>query len=251
MKNNQPKNDNQNNIFKIIRIGIGSLILALIGFLLIVYVGFPLFSRSISKARDWNLLEGYAGAVSLALLIGGLIFAFIEYTNSENAKRKEKLAEEREKAKLSYEIYNAIYEKLTDREQEAARRWILSNITIKGDDEDLETWYEKTHAKIMVGAASSTTNLPEGQNAVKMTLNCFDYIGFIASHYWEVEKDTLDWISAPVAKVWRRIGPYVLHIRTLRKTTDYYLSAEYIGNLCVEWRQDKGLDDEKYVEQSL
>ena len=94
-------------------------------------------------------------------------------------------------------------------------------------------------------------DLPEGQKALKLTLNCFDYIGFIANHYWEIEADSLDWISAPIAKVWRRIGPYVLHIRTLRETTDYYLSAEYIGNLCVQWRQKKGLDDERYVKRSL
>src|SRR3990172_4800558 len=237
----------RNNFSQIIRIGIASLILALTGFLLIVYIGFPLFSQSISRTTDWNLLEGFAAAVSLALLIGGLIFAFTEYTNAENTKLKEKLVEEREKAKLSYESYNAIYERLTNPEQEAARRWILSNITIKKDGEDLETWYEKTHRTIMSGEPGSTTGLPDGQKAIKMTLNFLDYVGFIASHYWEVEKDTLDWISAPVAKIWRRIGPYVLHVRTLRNTTDYYLSAEYVGNLCVKWRQDKGLTDEEFI----
>ena len=93
--------------------------------------------------------------------------------------------------------------------------------------------------------------LPEGQKAVKLTLNCFDYIGFVASHYWEVENDSLDWISAPVAKIWRRIGPYVLHTRTLRKTRDYYLSAEYVGKLCVEWRKKKRLSDEEIVKNSI
>ena len=245
MNNHQPKNDDQNIIPKIIRIGAASALLALLGFFLIVYVLFPLFSQSVSGDRDWSLLEGFAGAASLALLLGGAIFAIVEYTNAESDKLKEKLAEDREKAKLSYEIYTAIYDKLTDPAQEAARRWILTNITIKKNNDDIEDWYEKTHATIMSGAIGSTTGLPEGQNAVKLTLNCFDYIGFIASHYWEVEADSLDWISAPVAKVWRRIGPYVLHVRALRNTTDYYLSAEYVGNLCIEWRDGKGLPDEE------
>jgi len=103
----------------------------------------------------------------------------------------------------------------------------------------------------MKGARRSADRLPEGQQAVKLTLNCFDYIGFIAKHYWDIEEDSLDWISAPIAKVWRRIGPYVLHVRTLRDTTDYYLFAEYIGNLCVEWRANKGLPDEEYVAKTL
>ena len=98
--------------------------------------------------------------------------------------------------------------------------------------------------------SSTGTGLPEGQNAVKLTLNCFDYIGFIVKHYWDVEKDSLDWISAPVAKVWRRIGPYVDHVRTVRKTTDYYLFAEHLGNLCIEYRRSKGLKDEEIVKET-
>ncbi len=251
MNNNQSKNDSQNIVPKMIRVGISSVLLALLGFFLIVYVGFPLFSQSVSGEKNWSLLEGFASAVSLALLVGGLIFAVVEYTNAETTKLKEKIAEDREKNKLSYEIYTAIYNKLTDPAQEAARRWILMNIDIKKIDEDIEDWYERTQATIMSGSVGSTTGLPEGQHAVKLTLNCFDYIGFIASHYWEVEADSLDWISAPIAKIWRRMGPYVLHVRVLRNTTDYYLSAEYVGKLCLEWRESKGLPDEEIARNTL
>jgi len=221
------------------RLIIASVVIGTIIYFIIVRLAFPAFSD------DWSLLEGFASVVSLALLAGGLVFAAIEYIGAERAKHAEKIIEDREKAKLSYEIYNAIYHKLTDPEQEAARRWILSNITIKKEDEDLIAWYEKTHEAIISGAIGVKSGLPEGQNAIKLTLNCFDYIGFIANHYWEVEADSLDWISAPIAKVWRRIGPYVLYVRELRKTTDYYLSAEYVGNLCVDWRTSKGLLDEE------
>lgn len=180
----------------------------------------------------------------MSLIAGGFTFALAEYIDAEKAKQAEK-------SKLSYDIYNAIFDKLTDPTQESARRWILENINIKGNDEDIASWYKRTNEKIMKKTARSKDGLPEGQNALKLTLNCFDYIGFIASHYWETEKDSLDWISAPIAKVWRRVGPYVLHVRTLRKTTDYYLSAEYVGDLCVQWRKAKGLPDEEIAKNTL
>lgn len=220
--------------WKLLLLILASIIIGALVYFGIIAIAFPAFSK------DWNLLEGFASVLSLALLAGGLAFALTEYIGSEKAK-------EAEKAKLSYEIYNAIYAKLTDPEQEAARRWILSNINIKGDDEDITTWYEQANAKIMEASKDNAGELPEGQKAVKLALNCFDYIGFIASHYWDIEDDSLDWISAPIAKIWRRIGPYVLHVRALRKTTDYYLFAETVGDLCVAWRQKKGLPDEVYA----
>ena len=98
--------------------------------------------------------EGFASVVSLALLIGGGAFALAEYSEKEKAKHLEKLAEEREKAKeerekanLDYGIYQAIFEKLTAPEQEAARRWILANITIPKDGEDINAWYQQDNYK--------------------------------------------------------------------------------------------------------
>jgi hypothetical protein len=217
---------------------LASIVIGTLAYFGIVLLAFPVFSN------DWNLLDGFVGVISFALLVGSLTFALTEYIGTEKAK-------EADKAKLAYEIYKAIFEKLTDPEQEAARRWILSNIDIKKEDEEIAAWYKRTNTKVMRVARDNISDLPEGQKAVKLTLNCFDYIGFIANHYWEIEADSLDWISAPIAKVWGRIGPYVMHIRTLRNTTDYYLSAEYLGELCVKWRQDKGLDDEEYVKKTL
>jgi hypothetical protein len=212
---------------------------------------FPAFSRTYSGEVDWSLLEGYVSVVSLALLAGSIAFAFAEYTDKENAKRREKLVEEREKAKLSYDIYQAIFEKLTDPEQESARRWILANIQAKKENEDIGAWYQQTHAKIMARAEGSGDELPQGQRAVKLALNCFDYIGFIANHYWDIDEDSLDWISPPIAKVWKRIGPYVKQVRTLRHANDYYLSAEQIGTRCIQWRQSRGLPDEEYAKETL
>ena len=228
------------NIFqRLLLFGLLSLALAAAGYALIVYLGFPAFTRSTS-GLTWDSFDVFTNLLSLSLFAGGVTFALAEYIDTERAKQAEK-------NKLSYDIYNAIYDKLTDPKEEAARRWILSNIEIKKPDEDIEAWYEKMNEKIM---SSTGIGLPEGQNAVKLTLNCFDYIGFIVKHYWDVEKDSLDWISAPVAKVWRRIGPYVDHVRTVRKTTDYYLFAEHLGNLCIEYRRSKGLKDEEIVKET-
>ena len=225
---------------------VASLILGFLGYLFIVWI-FPKFSQTFLGREDWNLLEGFTSLISLILLIGGLTFTLTEYFTRERKKFQEELAEEREKDKLSYEIYQAIYEKLTNPEQESARRWILSEISIKESNEKTDDWFEETNRIIMSTTNGGNEKLPTGQKSIKLTLNCFDYIGFIAEHYWDIEDDSLDWISAPIAKVWIRLRPYVMHIRKLRGIEDYYTSAEYIGDTCVEWRKEKGWLDEKYV----
>jgi hypothetical protein len=250
MKPNQLRNLNKNTFIKLFLTGLGSIIIGFAGYAAIIY-SFPFFSLSVSKEIDWSLLGTFVSVLSLALLVGSLAFALAEYIGNENAKNLEKLAEEREKAKLAYGIYQTIFEKLTMPEQEAARRWILSNITIRKEDENLDAWYEQTNAKIMSLSKAHQGDLPEGQKFVKLTLNCFDYIGFVADHYWDIEDDSLDWISVPIAKVWRRIGPYVMYVRKLRGSKDYYASAEYIGDLCVKWRQNRGFSDEIYAEKTL
>jgi len=238
MENNQTNNSNWKIYRRLFIFILASFAIAVLGYVLIRYGIYPGFARSVPDSAYWSLFDVFSSLLSMSLLAGGFTFALAEYIDKEKAKQADK-------AKLSYDIYKAIFDKLTDPEQEAARRWILSNITIKGDDEDIAAWYKKTDAKIMKVTGGNKDELPEGQKAVKITLNCFDYIGFIAAHYWEIEKDSLDWISAPVAKVWRRLGPYVRHIRDLRNTTDYYLSAEYVGDLCIEWRKSKGMPDEE------
>ena len=250
MNGKHPFGSRRHIILRLVLIGITSLIFVILGFLVIVNL-FPPFSNYTVGEVNWNMLEGFASVISLALLAGGITLAVTEYTSKEDARQAEKLAEDREKAKLSYDIYKAIFDKLTDPEQEAARRWILTNISIKKEDEDLAAWYKRTHAKIMKGGRRTRGEIPEGQNAVKLTLNCFDYIGFIAIHYWEVEADSLDWISAPIAKVWRRLGPYVEHVRTLRNTKDYYSSAQHVGELCIQWRKDKGMADEEIAKNTV
>jgi hypothetical protein len=249
MKHRQLDNNNWNIARKIILFSVTTLIIGLIAYFIIMGL-FRMYSFNISGEEKWNLLDGFVGVISLSLLVGGLTYAAVDRIRAEYAEKRAQDAEERDKAKLSYDIYQAIFDKLTDPEQEAARRWILLNIPIKKDSEDTEAWYQRMQARIMEHAAGDGSELPEGQRYIKQTLNCFDYIGFIANNYWEIKEDSLDWLSPPIAKVWRRIGPYVMHVRTLRGAKDYYVSAEYIGNLCIKWRKDRGLPDEEYVEKT-
>lgn len=244
MRPTQPRSERWETVRRLPLFALAALLLSTVGYFLLMWT-FPFFSRSYLGSVNWDMLGGYISVITLALFAGGLAFAFAEYSDKENAKR-------RERAKLSYEIYQAIFEKLTAPENEAARRWILANIRIKKPEEDIETWYQEVNNRIMSPADGVDTNdLPAGQNSVKLTLNCLDYIGFIANHYWDVDDDSLDWISPPIAKVWRRLGPYVDHTRTLRKARDYYLSAEYIGKRCIEWRRSRGLPDEEYAKETL
>lgn len=249
MASNPSGNDKREIVRRLAGFVLAAVLIGTAGYFALV-LAFPAFSRAYSGTVDWSLLEGYVSVISLALLTGGLAFAFAEYTDKENAKQREKLVEERERAKLSYDIYQAIFEKLTDPEQEAARRWILANIPVKKDEEDLGDWYQRVQAQIMAHPEGTEHAIPQGQRAVKLTLNCFDYIGFIANHYWDIDEDSLDWISPPIAKVWRRIGPYVKQVRLLRNASDYYLSAEQLGNRCMKWRQSRGLPDEEYARET-
>jgi hypothetical protein len=205
---------------------------------------FRLFSFNISGTQDWNLLSGFVGVLTLSFLVGGLVTSVIDRVNAD-------VVESREKAKLSYDIYQDINVKLTDPEQEAARRWILVNIAVKRDNDDSGEWYAQTQQKIMAAGEEAEGGMTEGQRAVKMTLNLLDYIGFIAKNYWDIEDDSLDWLGLPIAKIWRRIGPYVAEIRRQRNARDYYVFAEYIGNLCIEWRQKRGLPDEEIAKNTL
>lgn len=216
-----------------------TILIATVGYFIIMGL-FYFFSRNVAGAQKWSLFDGFVGVVSLSLLIGGLAYTVRDRIRSD-------IAEAREKSKISYEIYRSIYEKLTDPQQEAARRWILTNIRVPGENEDIQAWFKNTQTKIMACENRMVGGLPEGQRSVKMTLNCLDYIGFIVKHYWDIKEEdaSLDWLSPPIAKVWSRLKPYVYEIRRQRKADDYYEFAEHIGRLCIERRRYRNLPDEE------
>lgn len=243
MNYQQSRKNNRRLFFQLAFFALTTIALGVVSYFAILR-SFRAFALRISGSLEqWTLLDGFVGVISLALLVGGLTYTVLDRIRAE-------YAEEREKTKLSYDIYQAIFEKLTNPEQEAARRWILANIKVKKSDEDIESWYQRTQTKIMEPGDGDESGLPEGQKFVKQTLNCLDYIGFIAHNYWEIGEGSLDWLSPPVAKVWSRLGPYVQHVRTLRGAKDYYIPAEYIGDLCIQRRRARGFADEEYVEQT-
>lgn len=220
-----------------------TIVFTVIGYIVTIWL-FRVFSINTTGSENWDLLDGFAGVLTLSFLMGGLATSLIDRVNAD-------MVESREKAKLSYEIYRTIFQMLTDPEQEASRRWILANIPLKKEGDNVHDWYQHAQAKIMATENGQAHELPAGQRAVKMTLNCLDYIGFTAKNYWDVEDDSLDWLSPPIAKVWRRIGPYVGEVRRLRKADDYYMFAEYIGNLCIQRRQVRGRPDEEFAANTI
>jgi len=240
---NRSRSSNPNFFRKFGFFALFTILFTMVGYTITMWL-FRIFSLNISGTEDWNLLSGFVGVLTLSFLVGGLVTSLIDRVNAD-------VIDAREKARLSYGIYQDINTKLTDPEQEAARRWILMNISIKKDAEDLNDWYERTQKKIMAVDGGMEDGLPEGQRAVKMTLNLLDYIGFIAKNYWDIEDDSLDWLGLPIAKIWRRLGPYVLEVRRQRNAYDYYVFAEFIGKLCIEWRQKKGLPDEEFTKNTL
>ncbi len=252
MKTVKPPSPRKTSIWmKLLLFSLVSFIMGAVAFLYVLKY-FPVFSVYVSGKVDWGVLDGFVGVFSLSLLVGGFTFAVSEYIDTERAKHAAKHAEERDRAKFNLEIYQEIFEKYSTPEQEAARRWILFNISIKQPDEDIDTWFAQTKAKIMGTRGEPGDELPEGQKALVRVLNCFDYIGYTAMNYWSVEDDSnsnLDWLSLSVTKVWRRIGPYVTHLRKLRNSPDWHITAEYLGDLCIDWRVKQGLPPEFFTKE--
>ena len=212
-------------------LGLISLTSILVAHWLIKDFLFPAFMSGACAAGggcDWGLLEGYASMLTLAILVGGLVFTVWEYSRQES--------------QISFQIYEAIHARMTNPAEEAARRWIIINITLPEDEDmPLEKWIEKTTNTIHQRPEDWTQDLPPGHQAVKMTLNTLDYVGFVSTNYVNVEGPLLQWMSSPIAKVWERLAPLVEHERIARGEPDYYKAASAIGEKCLTWRRQQGL----------
>src|SRR5215211_3051492 len=97
MRSSQPRNERWETVRRLPAFALAALVCSGVGYLLLMWA-FPFFSRRYLGAVDWTMLGGYISVITLALFAGGLAFALAEYSDKENAKR-------REKAKLSYDIY--------------------------------------------------------------------------------------------------------------------------------------------------
>lgn len=214
-------------------------VVALMFFCIIVVIAFPLFERIAANVYwgiDWYLLEGYASLAQLALIIGGLVFAFFD--RQQTLKKQEE-----EKRTLSFQQFENIHDRLVDPEQEEARRWIIVNIPVKGEEEPLEDWFAKVEKVINRKPREWTGDRTPGQIYVKQVLNSLDFLGFVNLHFWEASEADIEWFSPPVAKVWERLGPYVDQVRVLRNEPDYYQAAGEIGEYCIQWRRKHNLPE--------
>ncbi|MFN2150230.1 MAG: hypothetical protein ACK2T5_01445, partial [Anaerolineales bacterium] len=174
---------------------------ALIFFCVIVVFAFPLFERIAANVYwgvNWSLLEGYASLLQLALIIGGLVFAFFD---RQQTLRKQ----EDEKRTLSFQQFENIHDRLVDPVQEEARRWIILNIPLKEEDQPLEDWFAKVEKIINRKPREWTEERTPGQIYVKQVLNSLDFLGFVNHHFWDASESDIEWFSPPVAKVWARL----------------------------------------------
>jgi hypothetical protein len=214
---------------KLIQLGLFSLLIASGVYSIIRFLWFPTFIASCEDQFycGFEFLEGFTGLIMLSLIIGGSVFAWWEYSRQEN--------------QMSFQIYEAIHGLLTDPSQEAARRWIYQEIQPLKEGQDQEAWIKEVTQKLHDPSTLDERGIPIGQSNLKRVLNSFDYFGFITENYMNVEGPFLEWMSAPIAKTWTCIEPFMEYERKQRDEDDYYKSAFFIGKLCVEHRSKQGL----------
>lgn len=179
---------------------------------------------------NWSALDGIASLATLSLVVGGIVFALIDYV--QNAIQRK-----REDAETSFNIYKELYDRLMNSEALTARRWVIVNLpTLEDVGNDKKVWLDRINAQVNKKTRGWKGKRPPGKEYIKEILNAFDFIGFVAKHYWNMENELVVWMSPSIAKVWERIELYVEEEARQRNEPDYYKSAREFGKYCVEWR---------------
>jgi hypothetical protein len=192
-------------------------------------------SGNATRAIDWTHLGDITSLATFALIVGGVVFAFINYV--QNAVQRK-----REEAEASFNIYMEMYNRMMNPQAMEARRWVIENLhTLEEMGNDEKAWLEHLHTKINEIPPDWKGNRPPGKEYLKEILNTFDFIGFVAEHYWSMENELVVWMSSPVAKVWERIHRYVKEEAKQRNEPDYYESACEFADYCMKWRQEHSL----------
>jgi ABC-type multidrug transport system fused ATPase/permease subunit len=207
--------------------------------LILSIVAFPLTTRlretypigEAEKEVNWSLLEGISSLITVALVIGGVAFAFTEYIQSTVQQR-------RESAEAAFNIYKEVYEKLMNPEATAARRWLILNLPVRQPREDDQSFLQRTTQALNKMPEGYTGERPPGLDHLKDVLNTFDFIGFVAKHYWNMDQALVSWMSPSVTKVWERISLYVEDEAKRRNEPDFYQAAREFGRSCVQWREE-------------
>ena len=224
--------------WEIVALGIISIIVSFAIFLLGIVL-FPLTSAlpgtvgvgENTRQIDWGMLDGIASLATMSLFIGGITFAFLEYVQTAIQRK-------RENAEASFNIYTELYDRLMKPESLAARRWVILNLpTIEEAGNDKQAWLKRVTLQINQKPDGWSGERSPGKEYIKEVLNTFDFLGFVAKHYWNMENELVQWMSPSIAKVWERIEYYVEEEARLRQEPDYYESAREFGKYCVEWRK--------------
>jgi len=181
----------------------------------------------------WSLLEGVAALATLAIVIGGVVFAFFEHTQSA-------IQRGRESALASFNLYKEIDLRLNDPQAIIARRWIIQNVpTLEQAGGDPEIWLKKVTEILNKTSGELENERPIGKKYLKQVLNCFDFIGFVAQHYWSMENELVEWMSPLVAKIWERVGAYIEEEANQRNEEDFFRAARDFGKYCLDWRRKR------------
>ncbi|MBL7164667.1 MAG: hypothetical protein ISS57_18930 [Anaerolineales bacterium] len=136
-------------------------------------------------------------------------------------------------------LYKEIDLRLNDPQAIEARRWIILNVpTLVEVDDDQEVWLAKVKQVLNETTDELDNERPIGKEYLKQVLNWFDFIGFVALHYWSMENELVEWMSPLVAKIWERVGEYVEDEARRRNEDDFFRAARDFGNYCLQWRRE-------------
>ena len=196
------------------------------------------------NSLDWSLLGNIASVVTMSLIVGGLVFAVSQYVENADQRR-------REAAQAGFSMYKEVVDRLMSQEATTARRWIILNLpTLDEAGNDNTAWLARTTALINAIPTGEKAERAQGKTYLKQVLNDFDFLGFVAQHYWSMENELVEWMSAPVAKTWERIYSYVDYEAQERAEPDFYASARWLGQRCLKWRSSQEYQRSKIIKDA-
>jgi hypothetical protein len=211
--------------------------------LLVLYRVIVLVSGAATDMESWLLLDGVMSMVTLAVLMGGGLFALTEYIEAEEERRQAN-------AQQQFGLYDSLVARLMNPEEIAIRRWVILNVPIYQQGQDFDDWTRRVR-EIIFTKQPGDQDQATGHKHVKSVLNTFDYLGFVAINYWDLDGPLMDWMNPMITKVWDRLGPYIEEESRRRSEPDYYKWARVFGQRCCEWRTGKSLPEPVYVDYAL
>ncbi len=215
------------------------LLLAILPWLLGLYIN---YTGAADVSGDPGMaLEGVISLVTLALILGGGVFALTEYLEGEEDRKES----ERQKSLIRSQD---VVERMNTEDEIIARRWVIRNIPVAEESESPGDHALRVRAVVFPEGEPKPT---VGQGYIKHVLNTFDYLGIVEQNYGQFEDHIMRWISPMITKVWERIGDYIEDEATRRNEPDYYLWARQLGWACIEWRKGQNYPEANFVEDAL